>query len=128
MNVNEPTMIGLSDQAHALLTQMKEDEHISEMADGYRLGIALALAQGVIPPEVPAPRKTVYSVATIDPDKEIASAIRFLVDLDGGSIYRMAERLADWGVKALAERFAGGPVDVTSLIHQVQRERSSKAA
>lgn len=114
MSVTEPTMIGLSEKAHALLSQMKEDKFLEEMADGYRLGIGLALAQGIEPDDVPQ-RRTVFSVATIDPDQEIAAAIRALIDLKSGSVYRMAERLADWGVIELAKRFDGGPIDVVSL-------------
>ena len=115
MSVSEPTMIGLSDKAHALLSQMKEDNFLAEMADGYRLGIGLALAQGIEPEDVPQ-KRTVFSVATIDPDQEIAAAIRALIDLKGTSVYRMAERLADWGVIELAKRFDGSPIDVGALV------------
>lgn len=115
MSVTEPTMIGLSEKAHALLSQMKEDNFLAEMADGYRLAIGLALAQGIEPDDVPQ-RRTVFSVATIDPDQEIAAAIKALIDLKGGSVYRMAERLADWGVIELAKRFDGGPIDVGALV------------
>jgi hypothetical protein len=115
MSVTEPTMIGLSEKAHALLSQMKEDNFLAEMADGYRLGIGLALAQGIEPDDVPQ-RRTVFSVATIDPDQEIAAAIRALIDLKGGSVYRMAERLADWGVIELAKRFDGSPIDIGTLV------------
>jgi signal transduction protein with GAF and PtsI domain len=115
MSVSEPTMIGLSEKAHALLSQMKEDNFLAEMADGYRLAIGLALAQGIAPDDVPQ-RRTVFSVATIDPDQEIAAAIKALIDLKGGSVYRMAERLADWGVIELAKRFDGGPIDVATLV------------
>lgn len=118
-------MIGLSERVHALLTQMKEDDHINEMADGYRLGIALALAHGAHPGELPTPRKTVFSVATIDPDQEIAAAIRALAQLDGSSVYRMAERLAEWGVGELAARFESGPIDVSALINQTRFGRST---
>lgn len=115
MSVTEPTSIGLSERAHALLTQMKEDNFLAEMADGYRLGIGLALAQGVEPDDLPH-RRTVFSVATIDPDQEIAAAIRALIDLKGGSVYRMAERLAEWGVIELAKQFDGSPIDVATLV------------
>jgi hypothetical protein len=115
MNITEPTMIGLSERAHGLLSQMKEDNFLAEMADGYRLGIGLALSQGIDPPDVPS-RRTVFSVATIDPDQEIAAAIRSLMDLQGGSVYKMAERLADWGVIELAKRFDDEPLDVSALL------------
>lgn len=109
-------MIGLSEKTHAVLTQMKEDGYLAEMADGYRLGIALALAKGVVPPEVPAPRKTVFSVATIDPDQDVATAIRSLANLEGGSIYRMAERLAEWGINEIHTMFDGGPIDIADIL------------
>lgn len=112
-------MIGLSEKAHILLSHMKDDNFLAEMSDGYRLGIGLALAQGIEPDEVPQ-RRTVYSVATIDPDQEIAAAIRALTDLKGGSVYRMAERLADWGVIELAKRFDGGPIDVGALMPKTE--------
>jgi DNA-binding IclR family transcriptional regulator len=115
MSISEPTMIGLSDKAHALLSQMKEDNFLAEMADGYRLGIGLALAQGIEPEDLHQ-KRTVFSVATIDPDQEIAAAIRALIDLKGTSVYRMAERLADWGVIELAKRFDGSPIDVCALV------------
>ena len=115
MSVTEPTMIGLSEKAHALLSQMKEDNFLAEMADGYRLGIGLALSQGIEPEDVPQ-RRTVFSVATIDPDQEIAAAIRALIDLNGGSVYRMAERLADWGVMEISKKFDGRPIDIGALV------------
>jgi hypothetical protein len=125
--MSEPTMIGLSERVHTLLSQMKEDGHFNEMADGYRLGIALALAHGAIPGEVPTPRKTVFSVATIDPEQDIAAAIRALGQVDGGSVYRYAERLAEWGVGELSARFETGPIDVLSLISPPSTEGNTPA-
>ena len=113
---SEPTMIGLSDVAHGLLLQMKVEKSLAEMADGYRLALSLALFRGIVPPEIAAPRKTIFSVATIDPDQEVAAAIRALMDLDGGSVYRMAERLAEWGIHEMASQFEGGPLDVAKLL------------
>ena len=116
MNATESPVIRLSEHAHALLAQMKDDEHLAEMVDGCRLAIALAISEGIDPPEVPAPRRTVFSVATIDPDQEMAAAIRALVPLNGGSVYHMAERLADLGIRRIAEMFAGGSIDVAALV------------
>lgn len=115
MSIIEPTMIGLSEKTYAILNQMKEDNYLAETADGYRLGIGLALAQGGRLLDVPS-RRTVFSVATIDPDREIAAAIRALMDLQDGSVYRMAEKLAEWGVIELANRFDCGPIDIASLL------------
>lgn len=115
---SEPTMIGLSEKTHPLLKRLKEDGHFAEMADAYRFGIALALAHGVIPNEPPAPRTTIFSVATIDPDREIATAIRSVMDTEDIPIYRWAERLAEWGVGELARRAEAGDVDVAALVEE----------
>lgn len=127
MSIAEPTTIGLSERAHALLTQMKEDGYFAEMADGYRIGIAIALSRGIRDHEVGTPRKTVFSTATIDPDQEIATTIRSLFDVDGEAIYKVAERLADWGVLEIARQFEGGVVDIATLIHQARPKVSDAA-
>jgi len=114
--MSEPTSIGLSERAHEALRLMKEEGHVAEMADGYRLAIGLALSRGIVPPEISGKRTTILSVATVDPDHEIASAIRALMDLGGSPVYRMAERLAEWGVHELTRQFSGGTIDVAALI------------
>lgn len=122
---NEPTTIGLSEKAHAMLKRLAEDKrngHFAEMADAYRLGIGLALAHGVVPDEVPAPRTTIFNVGTLDPDKQIHNAIRLLSEPGDGSVYRWAERLAEWGVRELAARADAGTLDLGALLAEVGGE------
>ena len=114
--IAEPTMIGLSEKSHTVLKRLKEDGHFAEMADAYRFGIALALAHGVIPDEPPPPRTTIFSVATIDPDREIGNAIRALMDTQDMAVYRWAERLAEWGVTELARQAEGGDIDFGAIL------------
>lgn len=120
MAASEPTMIGLSEATHAKLQRLKEDGHFREMADAYRFAIGLAMAQGVIPPEISSSR-TVFSVATIDPNQELRNAIQAVLggQLEG-SVYKMAERLADWGINELAAAAERGDIDVVALFDQVQ--------
>lgn len=120
-NVNEPTMIGLSERTHPLLKRLKDDGHFAEMADAYRFGVALALAQGVQPDEISGTRQTVFSVATIDPDREMATAVRTILGDDGSSIYRRVERLAEWGVRELARRAEDGEIDFAGLLSDATR-------
>ncbi len=121
MNPTEPTSVRLSNKANTILSQMKEDGHLAEMSDGYRLGIALALSQAVSPPELPPDSKTFIAVSGLDPEQEIAAAIRALVNLEGQSVYRYAEKLADWGVMHMHDRFKGGQLDVAALIDTVAK-------
>jgi hypothetical protein len=116
----EPTVIGLSEKAHAKLKRLKEDEHFLEMVDAYRCGIALALAHGVIPDEVPAPRTNIFGVATVDPSREIATAITAVMNVPDIPVYRMAERLAEWGVNELAQRAEAGEIDFGALLEEVE--------
>jgi len=120
MAASEPTMIGLSEATHTKLQRLKEDGHFREMADAYRFAIGLAMAQGVIPPEISSSR-TVFSVATIDPNQELRNAIQAVLggQLEG-SVYKMAERLADWGINELAAAAERGDIDVVALFDQVQ--------
>lgn len=116
VTASERTQVRLSNKGHSILTQMKEDGHIAEMTDGYRLGIATALSMGVTPEELTAENRNFIAVSTLDPTGEIAAAIRILVNLEGQSAYGYAERLADWGIKEMHERFKGGFLDVVSLV------------
>ena len=108
MIATEPTNIGLSERAHSKLKRLKEDGHFNEMADAYRFAIALALAHGVVPLELPAPRANIFGVATIDLRGEIYNAIKALMDTREIPVYRWAERLADWGIVDLARQTDAG--------------------
>jgi hypothetical protein len=114
--VAEPTMVGLSERTHGLLKRLKEDGHFAEMVDAYRFGVALALAYGVVPDELPVPRTTIFSVATIDPDRDLGTAVRALLDTQDGPVYRWLERLAEWGVTELARQAESGSIDFAKLI------------
>lgn len=113
---SERTQVRLSNRAHTILTGMKEDGHLAEMTDGYRLGIALALSMGASPGELSAENRNFIAVSTLDPTGELAAAIRMLVNLEGQGVYAYAERLADWGISEMNERFKGGFLDVASLM------------
>ena len=117
---SEPTQIGLSEKAHAKLRRLKEDEHFLEMVDAYRCAIALALAQGVDPGEVPLPRTTIFSIATLDPDRDIATAIRAVLGNFDIPVYRMAERLAEWGVEELSRLAETGEIDFGSMLAEAK--------
>jgi hypothetical protein len=119
--VNEPTMIGLSEEAHRQLQRLKEDGHFREMLDAYRFGIGLALAEGIIPSEISS--KTVFSVASVDPNQRMKSAIQTIMGdkVKDVPVYRMAERLADWGVRELFKHSQNGDIDVVAIFDSFER-------
>ncbi len=119
MSIAEPTTIGLSEGVHEKLKWLQEEEHFRELLDGYRFAIGLALAQGVEPPEVQK-RTTIFNVGTVDPDQSLKRSIEALMGdrIQDTSIYKMAERLAEWGVNELASQAKDGSIDFPRLLDQ----------
>ena len=119
MSIAEPTTIGLSESAHEKLKWLQEGQHFRELLDGYRFAIGLALAQGVEPPEVQK-RTTIFNVGTVDPDQSLKRSIEALMGdrVREMSIYKMAERLAEWGVNELASQARAGSINFVGLLDQ----------
>jgi len=102
--VSEPVQIGIGESAHYKLEQLCADGYFSEMRDGYRFAVAYALSKGARPERMEGARKNVFSISTIDPDGLLKVAIDTLCPTEEAS-YRVAERLADWGVAELDRLF-----------------------
>lgn len=119
MSIAEPTTIGLSEGAHEKLKRLQEEQHFRELLDGYRFAVGLALAQGVEPPEIQK-RTTIFNVGTVDPDQSLKRSIEALMGdrVRDTSIYKMAERLAEWGVNELASQAETGSIDFAGLLDQ----------
>lgn len=119
--VKEPTMIGLSEKMHVQLRRLKEDEHFGEMLDAYRFAIALALAYIVVPPEISRKRTTIFAVGTVDPNREIATAIKSLMDVKDVPIYQWAERLAEWGVEKISDLSLNKEIDLEFIMNEINK-------
>jgi len=128
MSITEPTTIGLSEGAHEKLKWLQEEQHFRELLDGYRFAIGLALAQGVEPPEVQK-RTTIFNVGTVDPDQSLKRSIEALMGerVRDTSIYKMAERLAEWGVNELASQAKAGRIDFARLLDQAAETEAADA-
>ena len=123
MTIVEPTTIGLSESAHEKLKWLQEKEHFRELLDGYRFAIGLALAQGVEPPDVQK-RTTIFNIGTVDPDQSLKRSIEALMGdrVSGVAVYKIAERLAEWGVNELASQAQSGSIDFVGLLEQASEK------
>lgn len=121
MTESEVTTVGLSEHADDLLDQLKEQDVFAEKLDGYRFAISFAIASGVVPLEIEK-RKTLFNVGSLDPGQLIRSAIEALYDEDlrETTVYRFAERLADWGVRELYEHALQGDLDFVGLLRSAE--------
>ncbi|MBX3713751.1 MAG: hypothetical protein KF800_17460 [Lysobacter sp.] len=101
----EPVQIGIGESAHYKLEQLCVDGYFAEMRDGYRFAVSYALLIGANPERMEGARKTVFSISTIDPEGLLKLAIETLHPIDGEASYKVAERLADWGVSEIDRLF-----------------------
>ena len=121
--MSEPITIGLSKEAHGYLQQLKDDGPFLEMTDAYRFGISLALAHGAIY-NVISGRQTFLNVGSFDPDGTLKIAVRaFRLDsCQEEPVYSSAERLAEWGVRELWNRFqATGFLSLGQLFEEIEQ-------
>ena len=119
MKTAEPTTIGLSQGAHNKLKWLQEEKYFHDLLDGYRFAISLALAQGIEPPEI-RKRTTIFNVGTVDPDQSLKECIQVVMGdrTQGVPIYKIAERLAEWGVNELESQARSGGIDFVVLLDQ----------
>ena len=120
MSETRQTMIGLTKISHGKLKTLKENGVFNEMADGYRTGIALAIAMDMNPTPITENRVTIFSVATIDNKQEISTIVKSLLGVSSESIYTIIEQLAEIGIKKLyAEYEENGNIDFISMLKQL---------
>ncbi len=119
--VNEDiSKVGLSERVDAKLKRLQEEKHFADMRDAYRVGIALAIACGIRPPEIMHPKVGRYNISQIDEDKSIETAISLLMDTEDVPPYRWAERLAEWGVERLSQESEKGQIDFLKLLAEAK--------
>lgn len=117
--MDEPTQIGLSIPMHAFLSSLKDNGHFDNMFSGYQFAIALSIRKGLEPKYIDGKQTNMYSVVTVDPNREIYTVIKYLygeVDLPR---YTVAERLADAGLRYLHQLESEGQLDFLELIRDL---------
>ncbi len=117
--------VGLSETTDDKLAELKEMGVFAEKIDGYRFGVSLALAQGAEPGEL-TKRVNLYNVGSLDPDQMLRRSVECLVPekLSQTTVYRLIERLADWGVQELYSQAKSGEIDFVELLEQVKVKQS----
>ena len=120
MSAPELITVGLSNSANDQLDELKELGIFAEKIDGYRFAVGLAIAHGVYPPEV-SKRTTFVNVGSLDPDQTLRRTVEALYEdaLDGTTVYRIIERLANWGVAEMHAQAKTGEIDFVGILDQV---------
>lgn len=115
--------VGLSEASNDKLDELKEMGVFADKIDGYRFGVSLALAHGVVPGEL-VKRENLFNVGSLDPDQMLRQAVEALMpqELEKTTVYRLIERLADWGVAEMHAQAKAGEVNFSALLEEAASE------
>lgn len=106
---DDKSQIGLTLAGQAAIEQLLESRLFDEQSDAYKLGIAYALAANLDLDSAPSGGyQTKFNAAGgLDKDGFVRELIEVLGVGESGRPYATAERLAELGVTAIAQRLAG---------------------
>lgn len=122
MTNDDRATLGLTSGTLALLRRMEAEQVFGEMRDGYRFGIAYAIAHGEIAPDG-LRYETYIGLNSLDPDGSLKTAIEELYP--GDRPYVIAQRLAEWGVAEIGRMHEAGTLRFTDLINEMTPPASS---
>mgnify|MGYP003386102699 FL=1 len=119
MSTNDLINVGLSGAVDDKLAELKEMGIFADKIDGYRFGVSLAIAQGAVPGEL-VKRVNLYNVGSLDPEQSLRRSVEAIMPaaLESTTVYRLIERLADWGVTELYSQAKAGEIDFVTLMEQ----------
>jgi hypothetical protein len=122
--VDDLKQVGISEASRAVLARLQETKppHIDELLDGYRLGIAVAIAFGREPRITRSTaRTTIFSVASLDPDGWLKAVITEVYPESRETPYRAAEDLAEQGLEIVGKDFEGDEIWFASIMDRIKQ-------
>src|SRR3712207_2210960 len=109
------------------LDDLRDDGHIAELADGYRLCIATACAFHREPDvnRSRQGRQTMFAPTTLDtPDFALRTALSEIFPAVSHVPYRAAEDLAEQGAEILKEMYPESSVQFADLLERIENNAS----
>jgi hypothetical protein len=120
MTQDDATTVGLTSKSHEKLKELKQNGVFKEMIDGYRFGIALAIAyENIAPEEIKT--STIFNIGSLDPDDSIKKLIIEFFPEAAEKPYEFAERLAEWGVAEMGKMAESGELKFSDIFDKVQK-------
>jgi hypothetical protein len=118
MSEEDITNVGLTENTHIMLKKLKINRIFNEMHDGYRFGIALAIARGLTAPEN-LKIETFLSVSTLDKDGMLRNLITELYPEARERPYAMAQRLAEAGLTEIGQLYENDELHFSEIYSSV---------
>jgi hypothetical protein len=91
-----------------MLDEVTEKAGFRDKQDAYRLGVALALSEGLDQEEPAGARTTYVNIGGLDPDLELRAAVLAIRDDHEGRPVALIERLAEAGIGRLYDHLNAG--------------------
>lgn len=119
IELKEPVNLGIGETNHLWLEKFKELHVFSEMRDAYRFAFAYAIAKNIYPNEIVEKKETVFSLATIDPERDLFNLIAASYPDLQIPRYQIMERLADAGMTELVKLYKDGLLDLANIVEEI---------
>lgn len=118
--------LGASDATRRVLESLKENGHIDTLLDGYRLGVAVAIAFGKEPRNEQGPaRKTMFQANSVDDDHGSLRIIMGELFPEAAWPYRAVEDLAEQGAQILGDSLDGDDIWYADLLERIEKANPS---
>ena len=114
----EPVNLGIGETNHVWLKKFKDENIFSEMRDAYRFAASYAISKDIQPLEINERKETVFSLASIDPDRSIYYLITALYPNLEIARYNILDRLANAGMTELVRMHKEDTLDLARLIRE----------
>ena len=106
--VEDTRQLALSDAGMADRQYIKEQLGLRDLQDAYRLAVAVALAKNLPPAPADTHRSTTAGAHVLDSDGSLRASVMLMRDDHDGRPYALIERLAEAGLRDLAEHLNEG--------------------
>lgn len=117
--IAEPTTVGPSEHTASLMKLLVDGGQFAQLVDVYRFLISYAVAKDGEPSETTR-HTTAFNIGTLDPNKEIYYITMLSSTyVRGTSVYKHAERLAEWASHNLAPLIQESVVDLEALFKEL---------
>lgn len=114
--------IGASNDSREILERLKSSGHLTDLMDGYRLAIAIAIGFGRDPRlGTTKERTTMFAVGNLDPDGALREAIKEIYPAARATPARAAEDLAEQGLEITKQSFQGEDFTFTDILERVRK-------
>jgi hypothetical protein len=114
----EPVNLGIGESNHMWLKKFKDENVFSEMRDAYRFAAAYAISKDLPLMDINEKKETVFSLASIDPDRSLYYLITALYPNLDLPRYHILDRLANAGMTELASMYQNKTLDIAKLIRE----------